>query len=293
MASIKHRPLVVVLGPTASGKSAVGMALARHYNGEIICADSRTVYIGMDIGTAKASLAERAEIPHHLVDVITPDQVYTAAMFKEQALLTIDDCHSRGVLPIVVGGTGLYIDALIFDFSFRDKQSADERLFLDSLDTELLQNRVRQLGIAMPENFMNRRHLIRAIETNGSVSVKKGLKKNTLVIGMDVDRATTQQRVINRLAKMEQDGLESEVSKLASHYSWQDPGMTAVGYREWQDYFNKQLTTQQTFEQIAVHTMQYAKRQRTWFRRNDHIKWVKNNEQADELVQNFLESTIN
>lgn len=281
--------LIVIVGPTASGKSSLALDLARRYKGEIICADSRTVYEGMDIGTAKPSTAERAEVPHHILDVVTPDQVFTAAEFKLQSQAAISEIASRGHLPIMVGGTGLYIDGVIFDFHFLPPVPPDERAELEAMDIKQLQAEVISRGITMPENRLNKRHLMRALETNGAVPVKKGLRQNTLVIGLDVSKQEVDQRIRARVDKMYEQGFVEEAKNLADEYGWDAPGLSAPGYKAIRAYFAGDKTLDETKEIFAHNDIRLAKRQRTWFKRNQHIYWIQNTLDADRLVKEFLQ----
>lgn len=278
-------PLIVLVGPTASGKSALSLELARRFNGEIICADSRTVYRGMDIGTAKPNAAERAEIAHHLLDVVEPDEAFSAADFKRLALEAIDAISRRGKLPIMVGGTGLYVDGVVFDFAFLPPAPTEEREKLLQLSVSQLQEKLREQNIPLPENKQNPRHLIRALETNGAIAVKKGLRDNIIIIGLDKDKPTLEVLVRQRVELMYSSGLKAEVEKLADQYGWQSPGLSAVGYREWQS----DNTDEEILSEIVRNTMQYAKRQRTWFKRNPNIHWVQNSSEAYELIKDFLQ----
>jgi tRNA dimethylallyltransferase len=277
-------PLIVIVGPTGSGKSAMAVDLAKQYNGEIICADSRTVYKQMDIGTAKPMKQEQIEVPHHLIDIITPGQAFTAADFKLLALESIKDIHDNGKVPIMVGGTGLYIDGVIFDFAFLPPVPQEERERLQQLSVEELQHILRSEGIPLPENKQNPRHLIRAIETNGAVPVKSNLRVDTLVLGLEISKEALQERIENRTHAMIEKGLKLEAIKLAEAYGWDAPGMSAVGYREWQESDDERIAE----AAIVRNTMQYARRQRSWFKRNPHINWVKNSAEATVLVQKFL-----
>lgn len=282
-------PLLVIVGPTASGKSELALQLARKHDGEIIAADSRTIYSGMDIGTAKPSKAERAEIPHHMLDIVSPDQPFTAADFKLQATQHINDCHARSKLPILVGGTGLYIDGVIFDFAFLPPVPPEEREQLQAMSVEELQQKIRDLGLRMPENAQNPRHLVRTIETNGAVAVKKDMRANSLVLGVEVSKPELSDRIVRRVDDMLAQGLEVEVKSLVEAYGWSAPGLSAVGYREWQEYLQGVGSLKIVRDRIIADSMQYAKRQRTWFRRNEHIGWVKTGSEAEELVQTFLQ----
>lgn len=290
--NIKHQisnmqsPLVVIVGPTASGKSSVAMELARQFHGEIISADSRTIYRGMDIGTAKPSAHDQSEIPHHLLDVISPSEAFSAAEFKRRANIWIDDIAIRGRVPILVGGTGLYIDSVIYDYAFLPPPESHElREQLQALSVEELQSRLKSQGIPLPENNQNPRHLIRAIETNGAVAVKKGLRDNTLVIGIDRTKEELTSSIKSRIQSMVSLGLEAEVNLLVSKYGWDCPGLRAVGYQEWQHANSPKAAC----EEIKKNTLRYAKRQRTWFKRNPHITWIKKVTEARQLVQKFLQ----
>lgn len=282
-------PLIVIVGPTASGKSALAIELARRHDGEIICADSRTVYKGMDIGTAKPAPAERAEIPHHILDVVTPDRIFTAAGFKRRALLWIDDISIRGKLPIMVGGTGLYIDGVIFDFAFLPPVPLEQREELEAMDIEQLKAEIISRGITMPENSRNKRHLVRALETNGEIAVKKGLRDNTLVIGMDKSKQEIDESIRRRVDAMYAQGFIDEARRLADKYSWDAPGLSAPGYKAAREHLVGGKSLDESKEIFARKDRELAKRQRTWFKRNRHINWVKNAAEAEALVKNFLQ----
>ncbi len=284
-------PLIVIVGPTASGKSALAFDLACQLNGEIICADSRTVYKGMDIGTAKPPKDEQAQVRHHLIDLITPDQNFTAAEFKRQALLWIDDISIRGKVPIMVGGTGLYVDGVIFDFAFLPPVAPEEREALESLSVEALQQKLTEQGIPLPENSKNPRHLIRALETNGQVPVRKGLRENTLVIGLDIDKATCEQRIQHRVEQMYANGFVAEAKQLFEKYGVEAPGLQAPGYKAIREYLDGEVSLDESKKIFIRNDIQLAKRQRTWFKRNPHIHWTKNSSEAWQLVQLFLQQT--
>lgn len=278
-------PLIVIVGTTASGKSSLAVELARKYQGEIICADSRTVYKGMDIGTAKPTVQDQQEIPHHLLDVVTPDLPYSAAKFKEAAVKAIEDVSNRGKLPFLVGGTGLYIDSVIYDFAFLPPGSLEDREHLQALSVEELQKEIRARGLPMPENSKNSRHLIRAIETNGAVAVRKRLRPNTLIIGLDRSKEDVVNAIHTRTKAMIDAGLANEVESLVETYGWDSPGLQAVGYREWRE--NEAI--EKIIRAIEVNSARYAKRQRTWFKRNLHIHWIKNVADAETAIKKFLQ----
>ena len=278
------KPLVAIVGTTASGKSAVAMQIALERDGEIICADSRTVYKGMDIGTAKPSKQDQKIIKHHLLDVVLPDQAFSVADFQKLANQAIDDIHKRGKLPILVGGTGLYVDAVLYNFSLRAPRDPKQRQQLQELSLAQLQAEIEARGLTMPNNPQNPRHLIRTIETGGQTPAKRQLRPNTLIMGFQLPPEALKARISARVDVMLQQGLEQEVRGLAKKFGWQSEAMKGIGYREWQAYFDGKQSLEQTKQQIRDHTWQYARRQRTWFRRNPDIQWFDAPEQPSATI---------
>lgn len=281
-------PIIIIVGETASGKSALAMKIAERWNGEIIAADSRTVYKGMNIGTAKPSKDDMRLIPHHLIDVVTPDQSFSAAEFQRLAQKAITDISGRGKLPIVVGGTGLYIDALIFNFSFANKPDMALRTALQSKTVDELQNLMREKTLPLPVNAQNPRHLIRAIETAGVIPAKGDLRPNTLILGLTVEREVLREKITNRVEAMLRDGLLQEVESLAATYGWDAPGLSAPGYKAFRQYIEGQVTLEEAKQLFVRNDMQLAKRQRTWFKRNKSINWISKMEDAVDLMTTFL-----
>jgi tRNA dimethylallyltransferase len=281
-------PLIVIVGETASGKSALAIELAQQFNGEIICADSRTVYRGMDIATAKPSKADRKKVAHHLLDIAQPDRPVTVAEFKKRTLQAIDDIVSRGKLPIMVGGSGLYIDAVLFDFEFRGEADDKLRAELTKLSVEELQHRLNMAGIPLPENVRNPRYLIRALETNGQIGTRKSLRPNTLIIGLQVDREVLRQRISERVDVMVETGFVDELERLVERYGWGIQALQAPGYKAFRGYMAGELSLEQAKQQFIKNDMALAKRQRTWFKRNSSIHWVKKQIESVDLVTTFL-----
>ncbi len=281
-------PLIVLVGETASGKTALGIELARQFNGEIIAADSRTVYTGMDIGTAKPTPEEMQGIPHHLLDVVTPDRAFTAADFKRQAEAAIAAISARGRLPIMVGGSGLYIDSVIYDFQFRGGPDLDLRQELQSLGVDELQGRLFAEGIPLPENSRNPRHLLRSLETKGAIAVRAPLRQNTLVMGLSIDRDALKAKLARRVDLMVEQGFVEEVQRIVGRYGWDAPGLQAPGYRAFRKYLAKEVTLEEAKALFVQNDSQLAKRQRTWFRRNKDIHWLCKKEEAVDLVTTFL-----
>ncbi len=286
----KLKPLIVIVGVTASGKSKLAMEIARRFNGEIITADSWTVYKGFDIGTAKPSPEEQKLIKHHLLDVTTPDEGFSAAVFKRLASTAINDIQKRGKLPIMVGGTGLYIDSVIFDYSFLPPHDKYNRLSLNAMTIdELLQITTSKKFDTSGIDTGNKRRIIRLIENNGEIPSRAKLRKNTLIIGLQINKDVLSDRITKRLNNMISKGLEEEVKSLGENYGWDSEPMKGIGYREWQPYFNKTQTLQQTKDAILASSKKLVKKQETWFKRNKSIHWVNNQRQAVALVTTFLD----
>ena len=281
-------PLVVIAGPTASGKSALALKLAERFGGEIVAADSRTIYRGMDIGTAKPTPEDQRAIPHHLLDMAAPDELITVADFQKMALSAINQIGRGRRLAIMVGGNGLYVDAVIYGFQFRKRQSIYEREWLEEAPIEELQQELAERGIDLPANVKNRRHLIGALEIGGVVKDERRLRPNTLVLGIDISKDELDARITSRVAGMFAQGLEVEVRGLVSRYGWTGQLPETIGYAEFRHYLSGELSHEQLIQDIALHTRQYAKRQKTWFKRNSDIHWISNPEEAVDLVTTFL-----
>lgn len=285
-------PLVVVVGETASGKSALAMALAQKYDGELICADSWTVRRECDIGTAKPSLKEQQLVRHHLLDVVGPDEDFTAAVFKGLAQQAMNDIASRGKLPIMVGGTGLYVDGVLFDYNFLPEGVPGLRDELNRLTIEQLLQRITATGLELGEvDVRNKRRLIRLLETGGAEQTRAELRPHTLLLGLQPERAELIIRIRQRVDGMLAAGLESEIDQLQSRYGWDCEGLRGIGYREWQDYFAGRQSLPATRDRIISSTVGLAKRQRTWFKRNKSIHWLSDPidyAHIDELITTLL-----
>jgi len=270
----KTPPLLVIVGETASGKSELALQLAQQLNGEIICADSWTVRREVNIGTAKPTAEEQAAVPHHLLDVAGPDEDFTAAVFKRLALEAIEDIASRGKLPLLVGGTGLYIDGVVYDFGFLPAGDREEREALNRLSVAELLAEIEARGLELGGvDTRNKRRLIRLLETNGARPERGKQRSNTVIIGLQTDRTILNDRIEWRVDAMLAAGLEQEVEHLVRRYGWDCEALKGVGYAQWQDYFLGSATLELTRQRIIKATRDLAKRQRTWFKRNEQIQW--------------------
>lgn len=280
--------LVVLLGETASGKSQLGLDIAKKHNGEIICSDSWTVRRFMDIGTAKPSQKEQQAVKHHLLDVVAPDEAFTAADFKRLANEAIEDIQSRGKLPIMVGGTGLYIDAVVYDYSFLGGEGTLDRDELGAMSAEELADMAREQGVDLTDiDVRNKRRLIRAMEAGGAKPSRSPLRVNTKLFGLLLNAEELQNRIEQRVDAMLAADLEDEVKQLSEKYGWEAEAMKGIGYREWQLYFEGNQTLEETRSRIISATKNLAKRQRTWFKRNPDIVWGTSSE-IEAHIADFL-----
>jgi tRNA dimethylallyltransferase len=299
--------IIVILGPTASGKTDLGLSLAKKYNGEIISADSRQIYKKMDIGTAKtkgewvndSSVYVVEGIPHHLMDIVNPDADFTLADFKKIAIDCINDILKRRKTPIVVGGTGLYMWALIDNLDIPKTQPNNE--LRTELETKSLVELVSMLIEKDPESatkidLKNPRRVIRALEvvmSTGQSFFDQRTKSNplfdTLQIGLDVPKEELFKRINSRVDKQIEAGLVEEVKQLVSDgHAWNLPSMSGIGYRQIGLYLRGEKTLVEAIEILKQNTRQYAKRQMTWFKKDKRIQWVKNVEEAEGLVKKFI-----
>jgi tRNA dimethylallyltransferase len=292
MAAAGPKPeLLVIVGPTASGKSDLALKIAKDCNGEIIAADSWTVYRGFDIGTSKPTITQQKAVKHHLIDVREASDGFNAPLFKELALIAIDDIQKRGKLPILAGGTGLYIDSVIYNFGFLPDVPREARAKLDALTIEDLLRLAQLQGIDLVDiDTRNKRRIIRAIEAKGQKPTKAGLRPGTLMLGIKVDNDGLRQKIVTRTDLMFKAGLEQEVKALAAQYGWDTEPMKGIGYREWREYFQGTQTLEETRQRIISATMGLAKRQRTWFKRNPDIQWFDSIDAAAGYASRILQA---
>jgi tRNA dimethylallyltransferase len=288
---MENPKLVAIVGETASGKSAIALALAKKYKGEIIAADSWTIYKGFDVGTAKPSPVEQQLVPHHLIDVADAHENFTARLFKDLATHAVEQISERRHIPIMVGGTGLYIDSVLFDYSFLPPAHKSTREHLQSKSIQELITEINERGYDLSDiDTRNKRRLIRLLETKGARPQKSSLRPNTLIIGVKISRAQLRENIERRVKTMFRRGLRREVEMLANKYGWDNEAMKGIGYAEFQAYFAGSQSLGATKRKIVKNTLNLAKRQRTWFKRNTSIVWVENLPEADALVSTFINS---
>lgn len=279
--------VVVILGPTASGKSGLALELAIVMDGEIIAADSRTIYKEASIGTAKPTAGEMSGVLHHMIDVIDPDQQFSAAEFKRQAQKLIRDIQARGNLPVVVGGSGLYLDSLLYDYQFPAGPNNKLRQELELLPMDILTQRLKLVDAAAYNSvdIKNRRRVIRAIETVGQPRQKAPeIPGNYLVMGLNPP--SLNERIERRAHEMVSRGLKDEISSLADRYGWDSPVMSASGYGQLRSYLN--LDDEALGQKLATIHSQLARKQMTWFKRSPHIKWFDDHGKALAAAKEFV-----
>lgn len=281
------KPVIAIVGPTASGKSAMGMLLALKFGGEIICADSRTIYKGMDKGTAKPTKAERALVPHFGLDLIDPNEQFSAAQFQRYAEGTLDDIQSLNKVPIVVGGSGMYIDGLLYGFDFAAKPDVEDDLSTKTLPE--LQQLAEELDVLPSREILqNKRHLIGFIRRGGKAGTRTELPANVLLLGVRVEKAELDSRIEQRADSIIAEGLVSETQDLLEKWGPDVPALLAPAYKPFVSFLQGKITLTEAKERFILNDKQLAKRQVTWFKRNKDVQWVAGQKQAEQLVADFL-----
>lgn len=279
--------IILVVGATASGKSQVGVDLAKKFNGEIVSCDSMQVYKDMNIGTAKITEDEMQGMPHHMIDVTNAESNFSVGEYAKMADEVISDILSRGKIPIIVGGTGLYVDGILYPMSFGGNKDTHIREELE----EQLATRGKEYMYAMltkidpqdaekihPNNVKRVLRSLEIFKTTGNCKSQlkekdKSLKYDPLMIVLDLDRHVLYERIDARVDKMIETGLIEEIKSLLSRgVGFQCRSMQAIGYKEFKDYFDGIKTQEQTIEIIKRNSRNYAKRQLTWFKRYDFAK---------------------
>lgn len=281
--------MIVLIGPTAVGKTKLSIELAKHFNGEIISGDSMQVYKGMDIGTAKITHEEMEGIPHYLIDIKEPDESFSTAEFQELVRRKIDEISSRGRVPMIVGGTGLYIQSVIYDYHFTDAPS--DLSFRSMLEKEVEEHGPdllhERLKAEDPESASrihpnNVRRVIRALEImhcTGKTAAElqenqsPELLYDTAIIGLTMDRELLYKRINLRVNLMFEQGLLEEVKYFYDQGLKDCQSIQAIGYKELYDYFDGKINLEAAVENLKQNSRRYAKRQLTWFRNKMNVEW--------------------
>ncbi len=303
---MQKQKIICIVGPTGSGKSATAVRLAKEFNGEIISADSMQIYKDMNIGTAKVTEEEMQGIPHYLINVVDPTQNFSVSDWKDIAETCIDEISKRGKVPIIVGGTGLYVNALINNFKFfsvdeetRNNYIAYYNDFLDKNGVDMLYNELekknKKLALSVDKNktraIINYLAMIDAGATD--LTQKDNEKKyDYLLIGLDVERKIIYDRIDKRVDEMMKAGLMAEIEMLKVKYGFNKEmqSASAIGYREFWDYFDGNISEDDAINLVKQHSRNYAKRQFTYMKKMSNINWIQyeNFELISNKVRSFL-----
>ena len=283
--------LLVIVGPTASGKTSLAIDIANKYDGEIICADSRTIYRGMDIGTAKPTIKEQQGIKHYLLDILDPGQQFSAADFKEACIEAVKEIRSRGKLPIIVGGSGLYIDAYLYDYQFRnnDKSTIDTTEMSESEMIELANKMYPQ---EMSEIDSKNTQRVEQLIERGPVNKedRNGIKIECKIIGLSPERPNLKQNIKLRTKQMLNKGFVQEVEDLRAKWGKECPSLQTIGYKQVNSMLDGDLDQNDVENTINRATLDLAKRQLTWFKRNKSIEWIENPQDGMKIAEEYLGS---
>jgi len=291
-----NNPIIVLTGPTGSGKTALSLEIAEKYDCEIICADSTTVYRGMDIGTDKPV---HTQIPHHLLDIIDPDEEFNVSIFQEKATKLIHEIQVRGNIPLIVGGAVMYIDALVFNYDLPPVAPNEKlRQELEKLETSELFDKL--VGLDPDSEWTidkkNRRRIIRAIEvllaTERPFSEQKSktpLPKNVLYLAIDRDREKLYEDIDKRVDQMFRDGFIEEVKQLLPKYRATSV-LQSTGYKQVTEFLDGKITLEEAVGGTKQAHRNYAKRQLTWLRKNPDVRWIDSAGAANASIDTFLAS---
>lgn len=287
--------VIVVIGPTSVGKTKMGVALAKKLNGEVISGDSMQVYRQMDIGTAKVTIEEMEGVTHHCIDILDPKDQYSVHDFQQTVRKQITEITNRGHVPIIVGGTGLYIKAALYDYTFSEMENNHDEINKKYKDytNEQLYAHLKQIDEESAKilHFNNRRRVLRAIE----IYEQTGQKKSEIIneqehiclydayfVGLTLPRELLYERINLRVDLMMKNGLQGEMESLIKQgLTRENQSMKAIGYKEWFDYFEGKCDLNEVSENIKKHSRQYAKRQYTWFKNQFDVHWY------DVCLENF------
>lgn len=287
---LTKKRLIVIVGPTAVGKTALSLTLAKQFNGEVISGDSMQVYKGMDIGTAKASPSERREVPHHLIDIVHPDEPFSVSQFQKLAKAAIDDISRRGRVPFLVGGTGLYIQAVTHGYRFSGAK-ADERIrarwrrYSERYGRKALHEALHRVDPESAKRLHPNdvRRVVRALEiaertgktmTEHLRDQQRDVPYDILWIGLTMEREALYERINERVDAMIEEGMIDEVKRLREKdYTLDLVSMQGLGYKEIMLYLEGEWPLEEAIRQMKRNTRRFAKRQWTWFRRIDAIRW--------------------
>lgn len=300
--------VIVICGPTASGKTALSIELAKKINGEIVSADSMQIYKDMNIGSAKVTNEEMQGIKHYMIDYVSPDERFSVADYKTNAKNAIEEIIKKGKTPIVVGGTGLYIDALIYEIEYKDiKIDENYRKELQEIEKnqglEVLYKKALEIDPKAMEKISQNdsKRIMRVLEIYKATgknkteqeaeSRLKEIPYDYKVFALTMDRDKLYERINKRVDIMIENGLIDEVKNLLEKYSEFPTAMQGLGYKEVRDYLQEKITKDEMIEKIKQESRRYAKRQLTWFRKNKQTIWLNSLEKIDDNINIILEAS--
>ena len=306
MNTMKKPTVIVICGPTASGKTALSIELAKKINGEIVSADSMQIYKYMDIGSAKPTKEEMNGIKHYMLDFVEPNMRYSVADYKKQAEICIEQILEKGKVPIIVGGTGLYVNSLIYGIEYNeiklDKEYRDKlEKIAQEEGLEALYNKAIEIDSTAMEKIScnDKKRILRVLEiyhetgktkTQQEIeSRSKEIKYDYKVFAINMDREILYNRINQRVDTMLEQGLVEEVKKLISKYDELPTSIQGLGYKETKEYIEGKITKEEMVERIKMETRRYAKRQITWFRKNKDTIWIDGLEDKEKNIQIILE----
>lgn len=297
--------VIVICGPTASGKTSLSISLAKKINGEIVSCDSMQIYKEMDICSAKPTVEEMQEIKHYLVDFVSPEKRYSVSEYKEDASKAIEEIINKGKTPIIVGGTGLYLNSLIYNIQYNEMEvDLNYRRELEKeaeeYGLEVLYNRAKEIDPEAMEKVSanDKKRITRVLEIynatgrNKTELEKKSRKEvpyNYLIFGINMERSILYDRINKRVDIMLEQGLIEEVKNLINKYSNMPTAMQGLGYKEVKEFLDGNISKEEMIEKIKMETRRYAKRQITWFKRIENIIWLDGLNKTEENVNSIME----
>ena len=305
---MKKPTVIVICGPTASGKTALSIELAKKINGEIVSADSMQIYKDMDIGSAKVTIDEIQGIKHYLIDQVYPNERYSVANYKQDAKKAIEEILEKGKTPIVVGGTGLYIDSLIYEIEYKDIVINEEyrkelEKIKDEQGLEVLYKKALEIDPKAMEkistnDFKRITRILEIYEATGKNKTEQEAESRLneipyeyKIFAIDYDRDKLYERINKRVDIMFEKGLVEEVKNLLNKYSEFPTAMQGLGYKEVKQYLDGELTKEEMIEKIKQESRRYAKRQFTWFRKNKQTIWINGEADTKENISIILEES--
>ena len=298
---MQKQKVIVIGGPTASGKTALSIALAQKINGEIVSADSMQIYKDMDIGTAKPTKQEIQGIKHYMLDFVSPEERYSVADYKKEAKKAIKEILEKGKVPIVIGGTGLYIESLIYEIEFLNvKTNLEYRKHLEEIakkeGLEILYKKAVEIDSKAMEKISpnDRKRIIRVLElyhetgktkTQLDEESKKEPEYDYKLFAIEMEREKLYERINKRVDIMLELGLVEEVKQICKKYNEFPTAMQGLGYKEVVEYLNKKITYEEMVEKIKMESRRYAKRQLTWFRKYENLTWINGLDPVEKNIE--------